>query len=94
MFQAAIVALEGAGFRPKGKDWSHEGVQATFAKELTRRRKFYSSVLVSDLLDVLAIRNQADYRERDVSAEDARDALNAARQFVKAVINVTSNREN
>ncbi len=86
MFQAAVVAVEMAGFQPKGKQWSHEGLQATFSTELTRRRKVYASALAGDLLDVLAIRHQADYKERNVSKEDARDALQAARQFVEAVV--------
>ncbi len=94
MFQAAVVALETVGFRPKSKEWSHESVQATFATELIRRRKLYSAGLVADLLDILSIRNQADYKERNVSKEDARDALNAARYFVEAVITVTSAQEN
>jgi len=89
MFQAAVVALETVGFRPKGKEWSHEGVQATFAMELTRRRKLYSASLVADLLDILSIRHQADYKERNVSREDARDALKAAQHFVEAVVTVT-----
>ena len=39
MFQAAQVALETAGLiRP---EWSHAGLHATFANELTRRRKQY-----------------------------------------------------
>lgn len=89
MFQAMIVALESRGFRSKGKQWSHEAAQSTFATERTRWRKFYSSELVSDLLDVLSIRNQADYKERNVSGEDACDALKAAQQFVEAVVTVT-----
>ena len=90
MFQAAVVALETVGFRPKGKEWSHEGVQATFAMELTRRRKLYSVSLVADLLDILSIRHQADYKERNVSREDARDALKAAQHFVEAVVTATA----
>ena len=40
MFQAAQVALETAGFlRP---EWSHAGLHATFANELTRRRKHFA----------------------------------------------------
>ena len=34
MFQAALVALKRAGITPKGEQWSHEGLQAAFAKEL------------------------------------------------------------
>lgn len=86
MFQAAIVALERIGVRPKGKEWSHEGVQAAFAEELTRRRKIYPRYMVRDLLDVLSIRNQADYKERNVSKQDASDSLDAAQHFVTTVI--------
>ena len=47
MFQAAQVALETAGFmRP---EWSHAGLHATFANELTRRRKQFAPVLARDL---------------------------------------------
>ena len=45
MFQAAQVTLETAGFmRP---EWSHAGRHATFANELTRRRKQFAPVLGS-----------------------------------------------
>lgn len=87
MFQAAIVALTQIGIQPKGEQWSHEGMQATFAIELTRKRKIFRSDMVRDLLDVLAIRNQADYNEQDVSKKDAIDALNAARKFVGTISN-------
>ena len=42
MFQAAIVALKQTGITPQGEQWSHEGVQAMFALELTRQRKITS----------------------------------------------------
>ena len=58
--------------------------------ELTRRRKLYSVSLVADLLDILSIRHQADYKERNVSREDARDALKAAQHFVEAVVTATA----
>jgi uncharacterized protein (UPF0332 family) len=86
MFQAAVVALVRVGIQPKGEQWSHEGLQATFATELTRRRKLYPRSMVRDLFDVMSVRNQADYKGRNVSRWDASDALDSARQFVDMVV--------
>jgi uncharacterized protein (UPF0332 family) len=70
MFQAAQVALETAGFlRP---EWSHAGLHATFANELTRRRKHFSPVLARDLSIVQELRHTADYRNHDLSANRRR----------------------
>jgi uncharacterized protein (UPF0332 family) len=83
MFQAAQVALEAAGFtRP---EWSYAGLHATFANELTRRRKQYSSVHARDLTIVQELRHTADYRDGDVSAKQAARALDKARAFVDAI---------
>jgi uncharacterized protein (UPF0332 family) len=41
MYQAAQTALEVAGLLRT--EWTHAGLQATFANELTRRRKLYSA---------------------------------------------------
>lgn len=89
MFQAAVVALEAAGFRPRGKEWSHEGVQATFATELTRRRKLYPHELAGYLSEALAIRHTADYRDADVSQSQTRRLLKWAQAFVGKVQEVT-----
>ena len=40
MYQAAQTALEAAGI--VRTEWTHAGLQATFANELTRRRKLHS----------------------------------------------------
>src|SRR5215468_3651576 len=49
MFQAAQVALETAGFMQP--EWSHACLHATFANELTRRRKqFVLCLPVTSLL--------------------------------------------
>jgi uncharacterized protein (UPF0332 family) len=83
MFQAAQVALETAGFtRP---EWSHAGLHATFANELTRRRKHYSAVHARDLTIVQELRHTADYRDSDISAKQAARALEKARILVNAV---------
>lgn len=86
MFQAAVVALEAAGVRPKGMQWSPEGVQAIFALEMTRWRKLYPRVLACNLVDAMSIRHQADYRARNVSQQDAADTLAYARQFVSEIM--------
>jgi len=58
MFQVAQVALEAAGFACP--EWSHGGLQATFANELTRRRKLYPSSFASDLAILIDLRHTAD----------------------------------
>src|SRR5579859_1638869 len=69
-FQAAVYALDAMGVAPTGarSTWSHEGVQAAFARELIQRRKTYPA----DMRDVLArthtLRQAADYT-RDVISE-------------------------
>lgn len=83
MFQAAQVALELSGFvRP---EWSHAGLQATFANEFTRRRKQFAAGLASDLTIVLELRHTADYRNHHLSARQATRALSKARAFVQAI---------
>jgi uncharacterized protein (UPF0332 family) len=83
MFQAAQVALEAARFiRP---EWSHAGLHATFANELTRRRKQFAPVLARDLAIVQELRHTADYRNHDLSARQATRALSKAREFVHTV---------
>lgn len=85
IFQAAVVALEKFGIRPQGEQWSHSGLQATFTKELTQKRKIYPRTMARDIHDICSIRNQADYKERQISKQDAIDALKAARNFVNEV---------
>jgi uncharacterized protein (UPF0332 family) len=83
MFQAAQAALEAAGFARL--EWSHAGLHAAFANELTRRRKLYPSTFASDLAIVIDLRHTADYRDHDLGRRQAIRALNKARGFVNAV---------
>jgi uncharacterized protein (UPF0332 family) len=83
MLQAAQVALEAAGFARL--EWSHAGLCATFANELTRRRKLYPSTIASDLAIVIDLRHTADYRAHDVGKRQSLRALNKAKRFVNAV---------
>jgi uncharacterized protein (UPF0332 family) len=82
MFQAAVVALEKIGLNPKGEKWSHEGVQAMFATELTQRRKLYPSKFAQYLADGLFIRNRADYMDANISERQARRILHWAHGFL------------
>ena len=80
MYQAAQTALEAAGFIRA--EWIHGGLQASFANELTRRRKVYSAFLARDLNVVQELRHTADYRNNDVSKRQAMRALAKASEFV------------
>lgn len=85
MFQAAVVALEQAGHRPKGERWSHEQLRSTFATELTRKRKLYPNYFATFLSEALEIRHQADYRAVAISERQARQLLKWAREVVQAI---------
>lgn len=80
MYQAAQAALEDAGLMRA--EWTHGGLHATFAHELTRRRKVYSTFLARDLNVMQDLRHTADYRDSDVSKSQATRALIKAREFV------------
>lgn len=86
-FQAAVHALEEAKFIPSGAHgtWSHEALQAAFARELINRRKRYPA----DLRDVLArtytLRQTADYTRQWVTDVQASRALRRTRTFLTAI---------
>lgn len=83
MYQAAQVALEAAGIIRA--EWTHGGLQATFANELIRRRKRYSPFLARDLNVAQDLRHTADYRDSNVSERQARRVLSKAHEFVDQV---------
>jgi uncharacterized protein (UPF0332 family) len=88
MFQAAQVALETSGFMQP--EWSHAGLHATFANELTRRRKQFAPGLARDLTIVQELRHTAGYRNHHLSARQATRALNKAREFMRTIIGSVS----
>lgn len=83
MYQAAQAALEAAGFARA--EWTHAGLQATFANELTRMRKLYSPFLARDLNVVQDLRLTADYRDNNVSKRQSTRALAKAREFISQI---------
>jgi uncharacterized protein (UPF0332 family) len=87
-FQAAIAALEAAGFRPSGGSqprWSHESVQALFVGVLINQRKRYPSNLRSVLSQLSTVRLTADYTRTRVSGREARRVLRQSQMFVAAI---------
>jgi uncharacterized protein (UPF0332 family) len=83
MFQAAKAAYEAAGFtRP---EWSHAGLHATFANELTRGRKQFAPVFARDLTIVLDRRHTADYRDNELSRKHAARVLSKTRAVVSPI---------
>lgn len=85
MFQAAVFALERMSIRPKGEQWSHEQMRATFGMELTRNRKLYPQHFVTNLADALHARNRADYEQIMATERQARKLLRWAREFLLAI---------
>jgi len=83
MYQAAQFALEAVGL--VRTEWTHGGLQATFANEILRRRKLYSPFLARDLNIVQDLRHTADYRESGISERQATRALGKAREFIKQI---------
>jgi uncharacterized protein (UPF0332 family) len=86
-FQAAVSALRDAGLAPSGEraTWSHEQIQATFSRELIRRRKLIGSEFRDVLPRLYLVREAADYKEDLVSEIQAARALQRARGFLQAV---------
>jgi uncharacterized protein (UPF0332 family) len=86
-FHAAIAALTDLGMLTLagGKVPSHAFVQATFARELIHRRKIVPSELASTLLDLLFLRQQADYNSVPLNDVRVKRALDKAKMFVGVV---------
>ena len=87
-FQAAVAALEAAGFCPKGEAsdrWSHSAVQALFIGVLINRRKQYPERLRNVLSMAFTLRQTADYTRNRVSEINARRMLRRSREFVEAI---------
>jgi uncharacterized protein (UPF0332 family) len=83
-FHAAIAALMNIGaleLTGKGTP-SHAFVQATFARELIHRRKVFSAEMASLLLDLLLLRQQADYSTIPINDLRIKRMLEKARAFV------------
>jgi uncharacterized protein (UPF0332 family) len=85
-FQAAIYALQMAGFQAHRGEWGHEFVQAQFNGLLINRRHVYSASLRSVLLDNFQLRVRGDYERRLVDRVGAARALQRAERFIGAIV--------
>ena len=83
-FQAAIAALVAQGIT--NAKYEHKWVQASFSRALIRQRKIYPSRISSTLLDLLFIRNRADYLEEPLNKKRATSQLGRAEDFVGMVL--------
>ncbi|MBI3925024.1 MAG: HEPN domain-containing protein [Armatimonadetes bacterium] len=83
MFQAAIAAMKAADI--ESENWSHQALQAAFARELVHRRKVYPSSFVNALHPVMQVRLRADYEVQDVSMKVASRVLARAQEFVERI---------
>jgi len=81
-FQAAIAALQRAGIRPRGVQWSHTFVPAQFNGVLINRRHLYPAELRTVIGHNYALRQTADYTEYAVSRTDAERTLRRTRLFL------------
>jgi len=82
-FQAAVAALSAAGLQTERI--SHETTQALFSGELIRRRKIYPSHLKSYLLDLQAVRDDADYKQKLISKKVALRQIKKAKEFIEHI---------
>lgn len=83
IYQAVEVALNEAGFHRK--EWSHSGLQATFANELVRRRKLYPSLFSRYVNRALELRIVSDYREISISHRQSTQATQWAVEILQHV---------
>jgi uncharacterized protein (UPF0332 family) len=82
-FQSAIAALAREGITHE--DNPHSWVQAQFSGILIQRRKLFSSLLKSHLLDMQRMRDDADYSTQMISKSKARTQLRQATEFVSSI---------
>ena len=87
MFQGAQAALGQIGF--DRTRWSHAGLQATFANELTRRRKRLPKILRTYLNEALDLRITADYGLTGLSVRQAARVVGWAEEFLARVGGMT-----
>ncbi len=83
-FQAAIAALSAQGIT--SDKYEHKWVQANFNRALIHQRKIYPSRISTTLLDMLFIRNRADYLDEPLSKKQATTQIAQAEHFVGLIL--------
>lgn len=86
MFQMAVATVTKLGIRPpKEGTYSHSWVQAVIAQEVIHRRKRMPRKFANYLPLVLELRQEADYKEVEVSRKKAEKALRMAMEFLEVL---------
>jgi len=81
--QAAIAALEHKGLKRKRVD--HGWVQANFNNHFINRHKIYPRKFRYYLLDMQAIRDQADYESESITKKEAQRQVNKLKEFIAII---------
>ena len=84
-FQAAVAALIHFRVRKADTEWQHRFVSEEFSGKLITWRKVFEERYRETLNELFAVRIIGDYRDLDVSARKAREALRDAASFVESV---------
>jgi len=84
-FQATLAVLARVGIIEEERK-SHKTTQSLFVYELIHRRKMYPSHLKSYLVDLLTVREDADYELTQVSQRIAWRQLKKAKELVETLI--------
>lgn len=83
---AAIAALADIGIKVDiGERISHQTTHSNFSTELIQRRKNYPNHLKAYLMELQAVRNEADYTIKTVSKNVASKQVKRAKEFVGKV---------
>lgn len=83
-FHAALAALLHFGYKP---DIDHKPVQASFNGFLIHQRKIFPANMKSDLVQMLDVRGEADYRT-GIGRKKAIAQLKQATQFLHTIFKV------
>ena len=84
IFHAEIAALQVLG-EMKAEYWGHDYVQAKFAGNLIRSKKFFPSSMAGIASYVISCRHTADYKEKNTSQKVAERCYNKAELLVSEV---------
>jgi uncharacterized protein (UPF0332 family) len=83
-FHAARAAIIASGLSTSEKRWAHEALQGKFS-ELIRQKKAYPSHIKSYLMELIAVRELADYGLEMVSLRVAKECVRKATEFVTLI---------
>lgn len=82
-FQAALAMLSTLDLRIE--KINHEAAQSIFNREFIHRRKIFPGKFKSYLLDLLFVRNNADYKPIFISKKRASRQIKKAKDFLERV---------